>query len=431
MTPLVEYFFSPRGRFNTRQYWLAFVGYLVVYAIYCAIGLIIVALFGDVRPTLLEFLFPINVFAEEARTYLYLGIIPLIPVAVSSVAVAVKRLHDMGLGPIPLRRAALALRLDRVPRLGVTEWVLPRQSWVAVWIVPWILVLVGFAAGGTTAIIILQFGLAFVALAIIELGVADSVSSLALPSERGAAAGRPLGPAPATGALLETNDLEVFYHDFQALFGVSIRINEGETVAVIGANGAGKSSFMKAIAGINKARHDAILLEGQPTGTLPAYEMVKLGIALVPEGRRMFPSLSVEENLLIGATGKTVDRGWTLDTVYDLFPILRERRRLGSTTLSGGQQQMVAIGRALMSNPRILLCDEISLGLAPSIIRDVYAALDRIRQGGTTILLVEQDLKAALGAADRVYCFMEGRVTLEGRPGELSHGAIHNAYFGV
>jgi len=232
-------------------------------------------------------------------------------------------------------------------------------------------------------------------------------------------------------ALLETRNLTVHYGDFQALFGVDMRLEEGETVAVIGANGAGKSSFMKALAGLNKARSDAILLEGRPVGGTPAYRMVKLGIALVPEGRRLFPSLSVEENLLIGANGAAVDRGWNLDAIYSIFPILKERRRQRATTMSGGQQQMVAIGRALMSNPRVLLCDEISLGLAPTIIKDVYAAIKQIRGRGTTVLLVEQDLNAALGAADRVYCFMEGRVTLEGRPGELTREAIHDAYFGV
>ncbi|MGZ9808884.1 ABC transporter ATP-binding protein [Pseudoroseicyclus sp. H15] len=232
-------------------------------------------------------------------------------------------------------------------------------------------------------------------------------------------------------ALLETHALEVFYGDFQAVFGIDLRVEEGETVAIIGANGAGKSSFLNALAGINTTKPDAITLEGKPIGGTPAFEMVKKGIALVPEGRRLYPSLTVEENLLIGADGKTVDRGWTLDEIYRLFPILKERSKQMSTTLSGGQQQQVSIGRALMANPKVLLCDEISLGLAPTIVKDVYAAVKEIQARGTTVLLVEQDLGAALGASDRVYCFMEGRVTLTGRPDELTKDQIQQAYFGM
>lgn len=231
-------------------------------------------------------------------------------------------------------------------------------------------------------------------------------------------------------ALLETAGLDVFYGDFQALFGVDVSVEAGETVAIIGANGAGKSSFMAALSGLARSQTRQILLDGKPIGGAKPYDIVKLGIALVPEGRKLFPSLSVEENLLIGGHGKTIDRGWNLDSIYALFPILRERRSQSSTTLSGGQQQMAAIGRALMANPRILLCDEISLGLSPAVIRDVYAALAEIKKRGATVLLVEQDLGAALQAADRVYCFMEGRVSLTGRPGEISHDAIQTAYFG-
>ena len=230
--------------------------------------------------------------------------------------------------------------------------------------------------------------------------------------------------------MLETHGLKVFYGDFQALFGIDFSIAEGETVSIIGANGAGKSSFMSALSGLAGTKPNEIMLDGKPVGGTKPFDMVKLGIALVPEGRKLFPSLTVEENLLMGASGKTVDRGWALDTVYDLFPILRERRNQLAPTLSGGQQQMVAIGRALMSNPRILLCDELSLGLSPAVIKDVYTALAEIKRRGTTVLIVEQDLTAALKAADRVYCFMEGKVSLTGRPGELTHGAIQQAYFG-
>jgi branched-chain amino acid transport system ATP-binding protein len=230
--------------------------------------------------------------------------------------------------------------------------------------------------------------------------------------------------------MLETVGLDVFYGDFQALFGVNVAVEEGEAVAIIGANGAGKSSFMAALSGMASSRPEQIVLDGQPIGGTPAYDMVKRGIALVPEGRRLFPSLSVEENLLMGANGRSVNRGWSLDTVYELFPVLKERRSQPAPSLSGGQQQMVAIGRALMANPRLLLCDEISLGLSPAVIRDVYAALAEVKKRGTTVVLVEQDLGAALKASDRVYCFMEGRVSLSGRPAELSRAAIQQAYFG-
>jgi branched-chain amino acid transport system ATP-binding protein len=232
-------------------------------------------------------------------------------------------------------------------------------------------------------------------------------------------------------AVLETRELTAFYGDFQALFGISFALDEGETVAIIGANGAGKSTFLKAIAGLLPHSGAAVRLDGRDIGTLPAYDIVKLGIALVPEGRRLFPSLSVEENLLVGAYGRRMQGPWTLDAVYQLFPILRERRHTPSTALSGGQQQMVAIGRSLMSNPRILLCDELSLGLAPIIIRDIYAALADIKNRGTSVVLVEQDLVHAMSVADRAYCFMEGRVSLSGRPRELTRDAIHAAYFGL
>lgn len=231
-------------------------------------------------------------------------------------------------------------------------------------------------------------------------------------------------------ALLETRQLEVFYGDFQAVFGVDFHVNEGETVAIIGANGAGKSSFLKALSGLVKSRTDGILLDGKPVGGKPAYDMVKSGIALVPEGRRLFPSLSVADNLRMGENGKSGDRGWNYETICDLFPILRERADQLAPTLSGGQQQMVAIGRALISNPRVLLCDEISLGLSPAAVKDVYAAMGEIKKRGTTIVIVEQDLNAALSAADRIYCFLEGKVSLTGRADEFDRSQILAAYFG-
>jgi branched-chain amino acid transport system ATP-binding protein len=231
-------------------------------------------------------------------------------------------------------------------------------------------------------------------------------------------------------ALLATAGLTAFYGDFQALFGVDVAVAEGEAVAVIGANGAGKSTLLRAICGLLPAPPDRIAYRGAPIGSLSPADIVARGIALVPEGRRLFPSLSVEENLLMGR--QCGRKGpWHLDRVYALFPILRERRRQAATSLSGGQQQMAAIGRALMTNPELLLCDEISLGLAPIVIRDVYAALPGIRAEGTTLVVVEQDIARALGIADRVYCLQEGRVTLEGRPADLTRERIKLAYFGV
>ena len=230
--------------------------------------------------------------------------------------------------------------------------------------------------------------------------------------------------------LLETRKLTAFYGDFQALYGIDTMLDRSETIAIIGANGAGKSTFLKTIAGLIRGQTDSVMLDGMPIGSLPAADIVKLGIALVPEGRRLFPSLTVEENLLIGGHGRKMSGAWTLDRVYSLFPILKERRRSATPTLSGGQQQMAAIGRALMSNPRVLLCDEISLGLAPIIIADIYAALQQVKAEGTSIVLVEQDIVQAMKAADRVYCFQEGRLSLAGRPKDLTRDQIHRAYFG-
>jgi branched-chain amino acid transport system ATP-binding protein len=230
--------------------------------------------------------------------------------------------------------------------------------------------------------------------------------------------------------LLEVRELDAHYGDFQALFGVSLRVAAGRVVAVIGANGAGKSTLLKCIAGAMRSRADAILFGGQPIGDQPAHEVVKRGIALVPEGRRLFPSLSVEENLLIGGQLR-LPGPWNLRQVYELFPMLAERRDQPSTSLSGGQQQMVAIGRALMSNPKLLLCDEISLGLAPIVIRDIYARLPAIVAEGLSLVIVEQDIVQALKVANHVYCLQEGRVALSGEAQSLTRERISAAYFGV
>ena len=232
-------------------------------------------------------------------------------------------------------------------------------------------------------------------------------------------------------SLLQTEDLVAGYGDFQALFGVSLAIEQGETVAIIGANGAGKSTLLRTICGLLRPRLPTdVQFDGMPIGALEPEQIVTLGIAMVPEGRRPFPSLNVEDNLRMGAyCGRSGP--WTLARVYALFPNLAERRFAMSPTLSGGQQQMLAIGQALMANPRLLLCDELSLGLAPIVIRDIYGAMSGIRSEGTTILIVEQDIQRALRAVDRVYCMQKGRVTLEGRPGELTREEIKLAYFGV
>jgi branched-chain amino acid transport system ATP-binding protein len=232
-------------------------------------------------------------------------------------------------------------------------------------------------------------------------------------------------------SLLQIDNLMAGYGDFQALFGVSLSVAEGETVAIIGANGAGKSTLLKTITGLLRSREPAnVQFQGRSIGWLEPEDIVRQGIAMVPEGRRPFLSLSVEENLRLGSyCGRAGP--WRLERVYALFPNLAERRFAMSPDLSGGQQQMLAIGRALMTNPRLLLCDELSLGLAPIVIRDVYAAMPGIRAEGTTILIVEQDIQRALRAADRVYCIQKGRVTLEGPPSTLTQERIKLAYFGV
>jgi len=231
--------------------------------------------------------------------------------------------------------------------------------------------------------------------------------------------------------LLETRALTAGYGQFRALFGVDVTVDAGECVAIIGANGAGKSTLMRSIAGVIANAPEMVLHRGEPIGALSAAAVTKRGIAMVPEGRRLFPSLSVEENLLIGGAARKVAGPWSLTSVYELFPVLEERRHHPGTALSGGQQQMVAIGRALMSNPELLLCDEISLGLAPVVIRDVYAALPKIRAAGAAVVVVEQDIGKALAVADRVYCMMEGRVTLSARAAEVTREAVHAAYFGA
>jgi branched-chain amino acid transport system ATP-binding protein len=231
-------------------------------------------------------------------------------------------------------------------------------------------------------------------------------------------------------SLLRTHGLRAFYGDFQALFDIDVTVEEGQTVAIIGANGAGKTTFLRAVVGQLGSAPGMVEFDGQPVGDRTAHDIVRLGVSMVPEGRKLFPSLTVEENLRLGAyCGRPGP--WTLERIYALFPALAERARIPATALSGGQQQMASIGRALMSNPRLLLCDELSLGLAPIVIKDIYARLASIAREGTTLVIVEQDINRALDAASRFYCFQEGRVALTAATAGFDRSRITAAYFGT
>ena len=231
-------------------------------------------------------------------------------------------------------------------------------------------------------------------------------------------------------SLLQVSGLDVHYGDFQAIYGIDLSVAEGETLAVIGANGAGKSTLLKAIAGLVPPTNGDIVFDGTSIAALSPHKRVPLGIALTPEGRKIFPSLSIEENLLVGAHTKRPGP-WNLKTVYEAFPLVADRKDRLGTNLSGGEQQAAAIGRALMSNPRLLLLDEVSLGLAPVVVEQIYAALPTITGQGTTVLVVEQDVNQSMRVADRVQCLLEGRTVLEGAPAELSRDQIASAYFGI
>jgi branched-chain amino acid transport system ATP-binding protein len=230
--------------------------------------------------------------------------------------------------------------------------------------------------------------------------------------------------------LLALDGVSSFYEDFQALFDIDLEVEEGEVVAIIGANGAGKSTLLGSVAGSVPKTAGSLRFAGREIGTLPAHARVELGISLVPEGRRIFPSLSAEENLLVGAYCKRPG-AWSLAKVYELFPLLSRVSRSAGWSLSGGEQQALAVGRALMANPRLLLLDEVSLGLAPVVVKQLYEAIPSIVESGTTILLVEQDIGQALRSAGRVYCLLEGRISLQGPASELSREQIASAYFGV
>jgi branched-chain amino acid transport system ATP-binding protein len=233
----------------------------------------------------------------------------------------------------------------------------------------------------------------------------------------------------SSAPLLSVEALSVFYGHFRALSDIDLSVEAGEIVSIIGANGAGKSSLMKAIVGQAARIEGRIRLDGADLSGRSTAEIARSGVALVPEGRRLFPSLTVEENLRIGQeVGRKGDIGF--EDVYRMFPVLKERRRQMARQLSGGQQQMVAVGRALLANPKLLLCDEISLGLAPVIIGGLYEVLPKIRERGIGILVVEQDISRSLAVADRFYCLLEGRVNLSGRPAETSRDIVASHYFG-
>ncbi len=231
-------------------------------------------------------------------------------------------------------------------------------------------------------------------------------------------------------SLLDVRQLSAGYGDFQALFDLDVSIDEGETLAIIGANGAGKTTFLRALSGIVPAMSGSVTFDGADLLAIPAHKRVARGIAMVPEGRLLFPSLNVRENLQVGAySGRPGD--WTVDRVVEVFPLLERLLDRPSDVLSGGEKQAVAIGRALMANPRLMLLDEVSLGLAPVVVKQVYDALPAITGTGTTVLVVEQDIGQATAVADRLICLLEGRVRLEGSPDELSRDEITAAYFGI
>ena len=234
----------------------------------------------------------------------------------------------------------------------------------------------------------------------------------------------------AANALLSIDNLSVFYGQFQALHDLSLEVGAGEIVSIIGANGAGKSSLLKAIVGRVERIEGRIRLDGVDLAGRSTASIVAAGVALAPEGRRLFPSLTVEENLNLGwEVGRRGDIGF--DEVYGYFPLLRERRRQKARELSGGQQQMVALGRALLACPRLLLCDEISLGLAPAVINGLYEVIPRIRDRGVGVVVVEQDITRSLAVADRFYCLLEGKVSLTGRPRDTTREIVARRYFGV
>ena len=241
-------------------------------------------------------------------------------------------------------------------------------------------------------------------------------------------------PIPERAALLEIRDIDVSYGDVQVLYGLGLAVREGEIVALLGANGAGKTTTLRAVAGLRRLAGGEILFRGEPLSRVPAARRAELGVALVPEGRELWPLLTVEENLQLGAYSRPARprAAANLERVYALFPRLRERRRQQAGSLSGGEQQMCAIGRALMSEPRLLMLDEPSLGLAPILVDQVFRTIADLHAAGMTILLVEQNLRRALEIAHRGTVIETGRVKLQGTSAELLESPdIRSAYLGL
>ena len=230
--------------------------------------------------------------------------------------------------------------------------------------------------------------------------------------------------------LLGVEQLEVRHGLLRAVRNLTLEVAEGETLALVGANGAGKTTLLRAIAGAHRPTAGRVSFDGAEITSVSAHKRVRMGIALVPEGRRLFTGLTVEENLLV-AQRRGSPGPWNVQSVLEVFPLLAPRRKTKAASLSGGEQQATAIGRTLMTNPRLLLLDEVSLGLAPVVVKGVYESLHTLIEGGATIVLVEQDLTRALSVADRVACMLEGQVVLEGAAGELTREQVVEAYFGL
>lgn len=229
--------------------------------------------------------------------------------------------------------------------------------------------------------------------------------------------------------LLDIKGLQAGYGEIKALFGIDLTLEEGATLALIGANGAGKTTLLRCITGLIKPNAGQIRYNGKNIGGGKPNYIASIGIAMVPEGRRLFPSLTVEENLVMG-TCNNRKQEWTIEKVYDLFPVLKGFRKRMGTALSGGQQQMVAVGRALMSNPKLLLCDELSLGLAPVVIKEIYKTLEAVTKTGLSIIIVEQDINQAIAASDNFLCIREGEIVLSGTHENADRSLIAKAYFG-
>jgi branched-chain amino acid transport system ATP-binding protein len=232
------------------------------------------------------------------------------------------------------------------------------------------------------------------------------------------------------GRVLEVRDLTVYHGQLRAVSAVSLSVAAGEVYAIIGSNGAGKSTLLRTLAGLHRQTEGIVLLDGEEVSAERPERRLARGIALVPEGRRLFPSLTVEENLLVGSV-RARSGPWDPERVYGMFPWMRERLRQRTEQLSGGEQQAVAIGRALVANPRVLLLDELSLGLAPVVVRQIYELLPELLNSGMAVLLVEQDVSQAVRVATSIQCLLEGRTTLEGRPREFTPEQIEAAYFGL